>query len=143
MRPLVGRGVLVLSAMGYPLTEAVIRRFGRPGATVVGAVCAGLLARDTVLIVRGTPRVLRRAPAVLLWLEAGAAAGAAASTLRLVPDPDAFSDVVRAAPGRHAVRRGWVAALFALHTVRFGIYLTPDHGMPGVAETGAPSTGRH
>ena len=50
MRPLVGRAVLVLSAAGYPLTEAVIRRFGRPGATVVAAICLGLLARDTVLI---------------------------------------------------------------------------------------------
>ena len=140
MRPLAGRAVLVLSAGGYPLTEAVIRRFGRPGVTVVAAVCAGLLARDTVLIVRGTPRVLRRAPAALLWLEAGAAAGAAASTLRLLLDPDALSDAARAAPGRQAVRRGSVAALFALHTVRFGIYLTPDHGTQGVAATGAPST---
>lgn len=129
MRPLVGRAVLVLSAAGYPLTEAVIRRFGRPGATVVAAICVGLLARDTVLIVRGTPRVLRRAPATLLWLEAGAAAGAAASTLRLVGDPDAFSDAARAAPGGQAVRRGTVAALFALHTVRFGIYLTEDQGL--------------
>ena len=50
MRPLVGRAVLVLSAAGYPLAEAVIRRFGRPGATVVAAVCVGLLARDAVLI---------------------------------------------------------------------------------------------
>jgi hypothetical protein len=129
MRPLVGRAVLVLSAAGYPLTEAVIRRFGRPGATVVAAICVGLLARDTVLIVRGTPRVLRRAPATLLWLEAGAAAGAAASTLRLVGDPDAFSDAARAAPSGQAVRRGTVAALFALHTVRFGIYLTEDQGL--------------
>jgi hypothetical protein len=106
MRPLVGRAALVLSAAGYPLTEAVIRRFGRPGATVVAAVCLGLLARDTVLIGRGTPRVLRRVPATLLWLEAGAAA----ATLKLVGKPDAFRDAGLGAPGPQAVRRSAVAA---------------------------------
>ena len=96
--------------------------------------------QEKVAIVSDDTRVLRRAPAALLWLEAGAAAGAAASTLRLLLDPDALSDAARAAPGRQAVRRGSVAALFALHTVRFGIYLTPDHGTQGVAAPGAPST---
>lgn len=131
MRPLVGRAVLVLSAAGYPLTEAVIRRFGRPGGTVVAAVCLGLLARDTVLIGRGTPRMLRRVPSTLLWLEAGTAAAAAASTLQLVGRPDAFRDAGQGAPCPQAVRRSAVAALFVVHTVRFGIYLTPDHGLRG------------
>lgn len=124
-----GRAVLVLSAAGYPLTEAVIRRYGRPGATAVAAICLGLLVRDAVLITRGAPRVLRRTPAVLLWLEAAAAAGATASTVGLVLDEDAVSGRLRGAPVREAVRRGSVVSLFALHTVRFGVYLKPDQGL--------------
>ena len=39
MPPRAGRAVLALSAMGFPLTQRVIRRFGLRGALVVEAAC--------------------------------------------------------------------------------------------------------
>lgn len=124
-----GQGVVVVSALGYPLTQAVIRGFGRRGAVVVEAVCIGLLIRDVVLIAIGTPRVLRPGPAALLWAEAIAAAAASAATVRLVRDEAA----VRAASGPptkvEALGRVAVATLFGLHTLRFWIYLQPDQGL--------------
>ena len=53
MSPRVGRAVLVWSAMGFPLTQRVIRRFGFGGALVVEAACGGLLARDAAMIAAG------------------------------------------------------------------------------------------
>ena len=51
----IGRAVLVLSGLGFPLTQQVIRRFGRPGAVVVQTVCGGLLVRDVAMIAAGVP----------------------------------------------------------------------------------------
>ena len=63
MPPRVGRAVPVLSAMGFPLTQRVSRRFGLRGALVVEAACGGLLARDAAMIAAGVPRRLRRGAA--------------------------------------------------------------------------------
>jgi len=125
----IGHGVLVVSALGYPLTQAVIRRFGRRGAVVVEAACVGLLVRDVVLIAIGTPQVLRPGPAALLWLEAVAAAAASATTARLVLDEETCEAASGRPIGHEARRRGAVATLFGLHTVRFWIYLQPDQGL--------------
>ena len=70
MSPPIGRAVLALSGLGFPLTQLAIRRFGRPGAVAVEGVCGGLLVRDAAMIALGVPGRLRRGPAVLLWLEA-------------------------------------------------------------------------
>lgn len=129
MDPLLGRAVLGLSAAGYPLTEAVTRRLGRPGALAVAAVCLGLLVRDTVLIARGAHRRLQRGPAILLWLETLSAGAATATTLRRALDVQATTDESPGAQDREALRCGAVGALFGLHTVRFAIYLRPDHGL--------------
>ena len=125
----VGNGVLALSAAGFPATQYVIRRFGRPGAAVVELVCVGLLARDAVMLAQGTPRVLRKGPAALLWLECAVAAVASASNVRLLLRNEA-GECVAGRPGDalESIRRGAVAALFGLHTVRFQIYLRPDQG---------------
>jgi hypothetical protein len=69
MRRPVGTIVLGLSACGYPLTQAVTRRWGARGQVLVEAVCAGLVVRDTAMIAAGVPRRLRPVPALLLWLE--------------------------------------------------------------------------
>ena len=42
--------VLVLSGLGFPLTQAVIARFGRRGALVAEGVAVGLLVRDAALV---------------------------------------------------------------------------------------------
>ena len=129
-RPSVGGAVLVVSGMGFPLTQLAIRRFDRRGALAVEAVSVGLLARDAAMIAAGTPRRLRRGPALLLWLEAGAAALAALTGLRLLADGQALEGASAARPSRvEAVRRAALGTLFGLHTMRFRIYLSPDRGL--------------
>ena len=90
MSPPIGRAVLALSGLGFPLTQLVIRRFGTPGAVAVEVVCGGLLVRDAAMIAVGVPGLLRRGPAVLLWLEAAVAGAAVVTGLRPVLDADAL-----------------------------------------------------
>jgi len=124
-----GKVALGLSGMGFPLTQLVIRRFGRRGARVVEGVCVGLLIRDAALVAAGAPRRLRRGAAILLWLELAAAAVAAGSGLRLAFDEASAAQAAEPlAEPREAVRRAAVGLLFGLHTVRFRIYLQPDKG---------------
>jgi len=129
MKRATGVIVLGLSACGYPLTQLVIRRWGTRGAAIAECACAGLAIRDASMIASGVPGKLRRVPAVLLFLELGA--GVAASLAGL-PSLLSAQPAGRAAAARTCtadrVRRGSVAALFAIHTIRFGIYLRPDQG---------------
>jgi len=123
----VGRAVLTLSGCGYPLTLLVIHRWGRRGALAVLAITTGLAVRDGAMIASGVPSRLRRLPALLLWLELGA--GIAASALGLRPVLHGASDAPTSTPYHlESGRRAAVGALFALHTVRFWIYLRPDRG---------------
>ncbi len=126
--------VLGLSACGYPLTQLVIRRWGVRGAAVAESVCVGLAIRDASMVASGVPQRLRRLPAVLLRLEL--AVGVVASLAGMPPLLTARSaDCESSAPIRaaDATRRAAVATLFALHTVRFGIYLRPDRGRRATA----------
>lgn len=125
-----GRVVLVLSGVGFPLTQLAIARFGRRGAAAVEAVTAGLLVRDAVLVGSGASAHLRRGPAVLLHLELAAAAVATAAGVR----PIATGSIeMRSTRERvdvvEAVRRVAVGTLFGLHTMRWWIYLSPDRGL--------------
>ncbi len=129
MKRVAGAVVLGLSACGYPLTQLVIRRWGRRGAAIAECVCAGLAIRDASMVASGVPGRLRRVPAVLLLLELGA--GVAASLAGLPPllsaqpaDGSASGSTCEA----EGVRRAAVGVLFAIHTIRFGIYLRPDQG---------------
>jgi len=125
----VGRGVLVLSGLGFALTQWTIRRYGRRGAVVVDVVCAALLVRDLAMIGSGVPGRLRPVPATLLHLEAASAASAAAlgASVGRVGRANAAD---RPAPdARELLRRGAVGTLFGLHTLRFWIYLSPDQGL--------------
>ena len=125
----IGSIVLGLSACGYPLTQLVIRRWGVRGAAVAECVCAGLAIRDASMMAGGVPGRLRTFPALLLRLEL--AVGMVASLAGLHPLLSARS-ADRSAPARacaaETVRRTAVATLFAMHTIRFGIYLRPDRG---------------
>jgi hypothetical protein len=130
MSPIIGQALLVLSGMGFPMSQAVLRRFGRGGAVVVEAVAVGLLARDVALVASGAPRLLRRGPAILLGLETGAAALAAAATLPLLGSAVARERALATRPApAEALRRFALGLLFGLHTLRFRIYLGPDHGL--------------
>jgi len=134
MNPTVGRVVLGLSACGYPLCRTVQRRGGRGGASIVEVVCVGLALRDGVLVSQGAPGRLRRLPRVLLYAElvvaAVAAVALAPTVVRVQPADARPSDQPVDTVGRNAL-----AALFALHTIRFGIYLRPDQGrrLPGAS----------
>jgi len=133
----IGRAVLALSGLGFPLTQLAIRRFGTPGAVAVEVVCGGLLVRDAAMIAVGVPGLLRRGPAVLLWLEATVAGAAVVTGLRPVMDADALLRTAgKGRPDRlEAVRRLAIGALFGIHTLRFRIYLQPDSGRKnGVSE---------
>ena len=130
MPPRMGRLVLAVSGMGFPLTQLAIRRLGRRGAVIVEATCGGLLVRDAAMIAGGAPRRLRRGPAVLLWLEGAAAAAAVVMGLGPLVDARARERALESRPDRlEAVRRLAIGTLFGLHTLRFRIFLQPDHGL--------------
>ena len=137
MRRVVGGVVLGLSACGYPLTQFVVRRWGVRGAAAVQAVCAGLAIRDASMVASGVPGRLRPVPAALLRLELAAAI--AASLAGLHPLLGTRSTTPTASVRADAARRAAVAMLFALHTIRFGIYLRPRQGRRA---TPAPEAGR-
>ena len=129
MKRMIGAVVLGLSACGYPLTQLVVRRWGVRGAAVAEAVCVGLAIRDASMVASGVPGRLRSVPAALLRLEL--AVGLVASLAGLAPllsvrPADRGVSARTRAPD--TFRRAAVATLFALHTVRFGIYLRPDRG---------------
>jgi len=128
MRRPLGTIVLGLSASGYPLTQAVIRRWGTPGQVLVETVCAGLVIRDAAMIAAGAPRRLRRVPALLLWLELGAGAVATVSGLQTLSGASSADRSSVRQRACESVRRAAVAILFSLHTIRFEIYLRPDQG---------------
>lgn len=124
-----GRVVLTLSGMGFPLTQLAIKRLGRRGAAIVEIVCGGLLARDTAMLAAGAPGRLRRGPALLLWLETAVGVVAVVASLRPLLDGEARQRTSEARPdGPEGVRRAAIGLLFGLHTMRFRIYLQPDHG---------------
>jgi len=125
-----GRAVLTLSGLGFPLTQLAIRRLGRRGAAIVEVVCGGLLARDAAMLTTGAPTRLRRGPAVLLWLETAVGVVAVVAGLRPLLDGAARERTSEARPDApEGVRRAAIGLLFGLHTMRFRIYLQPTHGL--------------
>lgn len=89
----------------------------------------GLTIRDASMVASGLPHRLRPIPAALLRLEL--ASGLAASLAGLHPLLNArpTGGAAPASTGTiDTVRQAAVATLFALHTVRFAIYLRPGQG---------------
>lgn len=140
-RSVLGGIVLVLSGLGFPLTQTVIARGGRPGAIVAEGVAVGLLVRDAAMVRMGVPARLQPLPRRLLWLELGAAA--LASTLGLVAVARPGGRVEPTAAGiLEGTRRFAVGLLFGLHTYRFWIYLRPGRGLrPAVSDPAASGPG--
>jgi hypothetical protein len=144
MRRTAGSVVLGLSACGYPLIQLVVRRGGVRGAAVAEAVCAGLAVRDAAMVAAGVPGRLQPVPAALLRLELAAAIVASLAGLGEVGG--VRSPGQESAARADAVRRAATATLFAVHTIRFAIYLRPDQGRrapaPGAASARAPGLAR-
>jgi hypothetical protein len=129
MRRALGLCLLGSSAAGYPLTRVALRRCERPGAIVVEAVSAGLAIRDAAMIAGGAPDRLQPIPAILLRLELAAGIVASVAGLsRLRPQAKAGRPGSPRSGHIEGVRVIALMALFALHTIRFGIYLQPDQG---------------
>jgi len=147
VRRTAGGVVLGLSACGYPLIQLVVRRCGMRGVAVAEAVCAGLTVRDAAMVVAGVPGRLRPVPAALLRLELAAATVASLAGLgALVGGRSPAGGTAARAGAADVVRRVATATLFAVHTVRFGIYLRPGQGRrarpPDAASAVAPGPGR-
>ena len=129
MKRVTGAIVLGLSACGYPLTQLAARRWGVRGAVMAECACAGLAIRDASMVAGGVPGRLRRIPAALLLLELGAGVVASlAGSLPLLSPPPAARTASARTSAAEGIRRPAVAVLFAIHTVRFAIYLRPDQG---------------
>ena len=129
MRRIVGRIVLGLSACGYPLTQLAVRRGGVRGAAVAEAACAGLAIRDASMVAAGIPGRLRTVPAALLRLELAAGIVASLAGMRTLLGARPAARAPSASAGTaDIVRRAATATLFAIHTIRFGIYLRPGQG---------------
>ena len=129
MKRVTGAIVLGFSACGYPLTQLAVRRWGVRGAALAECACAGLAIRDASMVAGGVPGRLRRAPAALLFLELGAGVVASLAglptLLSLQPADQTASARTSAAD---SIWGPADAVLFAIHTVRFAIYLRPDQG---------------
>ncbi|HEY5629688.1 MAG TPA: hypothetical protein VIR16_09275 [Candidatus Limnocylindrales bacterium] len=122
MRPNAGHLALVLLGMGFPLSQVVLRRFGKAGAVAVEAVSVGVLARDVRLVATGGPRTMRRAPAVLLWLETSAAAAASLLGLGLIASAEARLRALAPRPvGIEIARRIALGAMFGMGSWRLRI----------------------
>ena len=118
--------LLVASGSGFPLTQAVIARLGRPGAVLVAGVTGGLLVRDVALLAMGTDRSPRRGAAATLWAETACAAVATGAGLLLLRDPEVADARLRgwSVPAPELVRRIAVGTLFGL-TMRLRGHLVP------------------
>ena len=144
-----GKVLLSLSAAGAPLIWLLVRRAGRRGGLAVSAGCGVLLIRDMTMVADGAPARLRTLPRILLLVEAATSAAATVAGLwawvcrPFLVKPFEAGGVESIRPG--AQQPGWHTALqrsrrvaraaesaalatFLLHTVRFAIYLGPDHG---------------
>ncbi len=129
MKPNAGHLALGLIGMGFPLTQLVIRRFDKAGAIAVEAVSVGVLARDLRLVATGAPRAMRRAPAVLLWVETVAAALASGLGLRLILSAEARVRALDQRPvGAEVARRIALGTMFGMGSWRMRISRQPGDG---------------
>ena len=111
--------VLGVIGMGFPLSQAAIRAFGRAGAGLVEGVAAAVLVRDVALLAGGAARRLERASLALLATEAVAAASAVVAGLPLLRDPDVRARAAaRQAPRSERIRRFTLGTMFGMEAWR-------------------------
>jgi hypothetical protein len=118
--------ILVVVGMGFPLSQVVIRTFGRAGAGLVEGIAAAVLARDAALLAGGAAKRMERAPLGLLVTETAAAGVAVVAGLRLLqgPDPRARTVARRTTPAE-AVRRAALGAMFGMESWRLRMQRHP------------------
>jgi hypothetical protein len=122
LRPL-GLTVIVLSSLGFPLSQLAIGKLGRRGAVLVEGVTTALLVRDAYLVAAGNPARLEPLPTALLYAELAVAACGSALGLRALTD-HGLREATSPTPGAGEVlRRAALGTLFGLHTWRYAIYL--------------------
>jgi hypothetical protein len=121
----VGAVIAVASGLGFPLTQFAIARFGRPGAAVVGAVTAGILAMDIATIATRDSDTESRGQTALLYAETSVAALATAASLALVTEQGLAAASTRGwRVGRlELLRRIALGTLFGMRSARFRQYL--------------------
>jgi hypothetical protein len=125
MQQALGAVIAVASGSGFPLTQFAIARFGRPGAVVVGALTAGILAVDIVTIATRDARSEGKGQTALLYAETAVAAVATAASLALVTEQGVAAASTRGwRVGRvELLRRIALGALFGMRSARFRQYL--------------------
>ena len=112
-------GVAVASGLGFPITQALVARFGRAGAAATEGIAGALLARDLYLFTRRGRDAAGAVPTVLLGFELGAAAAATIAGLPVLVRPERarFKGLPDAA---ETFRRVAVGTMFGLHSWRTG-----------------------
>jgi hypothetical protein len=127
----VGLPLLVLSGLGFPLSQLAIGKLGRHGALLVEGITTALLIRDTYLVANGAPARLEPVPRALLYAELGVAACASALGLCALSDRGLSEATRRTPDAGEILRRAVLGTLFGLHTWRFTIYLGLARGLAG------------
>ena len=120
----VGLPLLVLSGMGFPLSQLAIGKLGRHGALLVEGITTALLIRDTYLVASGAPARLEPVSRALLYAELGVAACASALGLRALSD--------RGSPRRRGAHRTQVESCGAPSSARSSGF-TPGGSPPTCA----------
>jgi hypothetical protein len=113
--------VLIITGLGFPLSQLAIKLMGRKGAALVEMVAAALVIRDLQLLSTGSADRPRPVPAALLYLETGAASVVVVLGLRSLTSHGIQEATARKPGPWEIVRRVALGTLFGLHTWRFAM----------------------
>ena len=113
--------LLILTGLGFPLSQLAIRVMGRRGAAIVEAVAGALLVWDIQLLSAGTAGRSRTVPAALLYVEAGAACVAVVLGLRSLTSQGVRQATARKPGALEVARRAAFGTLFGLQSWRLAI----------------------
>jgi hypothetical protein len=108
--------LLVLTGLGFPMSQIAIRVAGRRGAAIVEAVAAALLVRDIQLLSAGSVGRSQPVPAALLCLETGAAGAAVVLGLRSLTGCGVREATARKPGAWEVARRAALGTLFGLQS---------------------------
>jgi hypothetical protein len=117
--------LLILTGLGFPLSQLAIKVMGRKGAALVETVAGALLVRDAQLLSTGSAGRSRPVPAALLYLEIGVACIALALGLCSLTSHGVREATSRKPGPWETARRIALGTLFGLHTWRFAIRRGP------------------
>jgi hypothetical protein len=113
--------LLILTGLGFPLSQLAIRVMGRRGAALVEAVSGALLVWDVQLLSTGSAGRSRPVPAALLYLGTGAACAAVVLGLRSLTSHGVRQATARKPDAWEIARRVALGTLFGLQSWRFAV----------------------